>query len=182
MTITLNITADTASDFFEQLAGLNSGFTGIGTMAFQPGVQEGPIMPELVKEPTRRVRSTTAKEAVAVEVTAIAQPKVAVEVPAEQEVGKPSAANAAETTETTAAATPAITTATTTTSIAPAAANTAILDFDKDVAPIVMGYVKTKTKAWVIAVLNEFGVERASELPSTQWPELINALNDKAGE
>ncbi|MDE2103916.1 MAG: hypothetical protein KGL39_42160 [Patescibacteria group bacterium] len=54
------------------------------------------------------------------------------------------------------------------------------LDFDKDVAPIVLKYVREKGKPWVVDVLAQFGVKRASELEQAQWPELLAALNDAA--
>lgn len=54
------------------------------------------------------------------------------------------------------------------------------LDFDKDVAPLVLGYVKSHGKPWVIEVLEQFGVTRASELPAERLGELVAALNDKA--
>lgn len=197
MTITLNITADTASDFFKQLAGLNNGFTGVGTIAFQPEVLDGPIMPELAKEPIRRTRQAKAAEPEVAVATPIVQPEVAVEAPVEQEVGKPSAGTATGTDGTTAnqnsapasaeaPAKAAVELAPLATEKAPAGASPPlssgkVLDFDKDVAPIVLDYVKSHTKAWVVAVLNEFGVGRASEMEAAQWPELINALNDKAG-
>lgn len=55
----------------------------------------------------------------------------------------------------------------------------AVLDFDKDVAPLVLGYVKSHGKPWVMAVLSEFGVARASELAPERFGELVAALNDK---
>lgn len=54
----------------------------------------------------------------------------------------------------------------------------AVLDFDRDVAPVVLGYVRSKGKPWVMAILNQFGVERASELAPEQYGELVDALND----
>lgn len=54
------------------------------------------------------------------------------------------------------------------------------LDFDKDVAPVVLGAVKVKGKPWVQEVLSQFGVERASQVPVEQLPELIAALADGA--
>lgn len=54
------------------------------------------------------------------------------------------------------------------------------LDFDKDVAPLVLGYVKSHGKPWVFEVLEQFGVTRASALPAERLGELVAALNDKA--
>ena len=52
------------------------------------------------------------------------------------------------------------------------------LNFDTDVAPIVLQVVKDKGKAVVQAILEEFGVERASQLDPARWPELIAQLKD----
>jgi hypothetical protein len=56
----------------------------------------------------------------------------------------------------------------------------AALDFDKDVAPLVLSYVKSHGKAWVIEVLDQFGVARASEIEADRLGELVDMLNDKA--
>ena len=53
------------------------------------------------------------------------------------------------------------------------------LDFDKDVAPVVLNAVKVHTKEWVQEVLSQFGVARASQVPDEQLQELVDAL--KAG-
>jgi len=52
------------------------------------------------------------------------------------------------------------------------------LNFDTDVAPIVLQVVKDKGKPVVQAILEEFGVERASQLDPARWPELIAQLKD----
>ncbi len=54
----------------------------------------------------------------------------------------------------------------------------AALDFDKDVAPTVLKLVRERGKPWVSAVLEQFGIQRASELPAERWGELLTALND----
>ena len=51
-------------------------------------------------------------------------------------------------------------------------------DFDKDVAPTVLRLVKERGKPWVLGILNQFGVERASELPADRWAELVQTLED----
>lgn len=60
----------------------------------------------------------------------------------------------------------------TTTSTASAA-----LDFDKDVAPVVIKVVGAKGKPFVTEILGQFGAGRASEVPEGQWGELLEALN-----
>lgn len=50
------------------------------------------------------------------------------------------------------------------------------LDFDKDVAPRVLDLVARKGREAMVAVLDEFGAARASEVPTEQWPELVAKL------
>ena len=50
------------------------------------------------------------------------------------------------------------------------------LDFDKHVGPVVVEAVTTHGREAVVAVLNQFGAERASEVPEGQWAELVEAL------
>ena len=47
------------------------------------------------------------------------------------------------------------------------------LDFEKDVAPLVLKAVAVKGKPWVQEVLAQFGVERASQVPDERLPELV---------
>jgi hypothetical protein len=54
---------------------------------------------------------------------------------------------------------------------------TASLDFDKDVAPVVLNAVKVHTKEWVQEVLSQFGFARASQVPDEQLPELVAVLS-----
>lgn len=67
----------------------------------------------------------------------------------------------------------------TTSSTAPPSEDTpATLDWDKDVAPKVIGFVKAHGREFVAGVLDQFGVDRASQLPEDRWPELLTALAD----
>lgn len=50
------------------------------------------------------------------------------------------------------------------------------LDFDKHVGPVVVEAVTTHGREPVVAILNQFGAERASEVPEGQWAELVEAL------
>jgi len=63
-------------------------------------------------------------------------------------------------------------------SVAIATSHTDPLNFDTDVAPIVLMVVKDKGKPLVQAILAEFGVERASTLDPALWPELIAKLQE----
>jgi hypothetical protein len=52
------------------------------------------------------------------------------------------------------------------------------LNFDTDVAPIVLQVVKEKGKPVAQSILEEFGVARASQLDPARWPELVAQLKD----
>lgn len=85
------------------------------------------------------------------------------------------ASSAEKTTGATAAASGAATSDGTSTSTVPADAEP--LDFDKDVAPVVLGAVRDHGKPWVQEVLSQFGFERASQVPEEQLPELVATLS-----
>lgn len=64
-------------------------------------------------------------------------------------------------------------------SITPApAASASELDFDTDIAPLVLQVVKDKGKPVAQEILSQFGVEKASNLDPARWPELVAALQD----
>lgn len=50
------------------------------------------------------------------------------------------------------------------------------LDFEKDVAPVVIDAVSRVGREGVSSTLAEFGVERASEVDPSQYAELVKAL------
>ena len=54
----------------------------------------------------------------------------------------------------------------------------AALNFDIDVAPYVLQVVKEKGKPVAQEILSQFGVEKASLLDPTLWPELVQQLKD----
>lgn len=60
----------------------------------------------------------------------------------------------------------------------PTASTSDTLNFDTDVAPIVLQVVKEKGKPVVQEILEQFGVERASLLDPARWPELVDQLKD----
>lgn len=53
------------------------------------------------------------------------------------------------------------------------------LNFDTDVAPIVLQVVKEKGKPVAQEILSQFGVEKASLLDPAQWPELVSLLKEQ---
>ena len=50
------------------------------------------------------------------------------------------------------------------------------LNFNDHVAPVVVAYLEKHGKPAVLQVLSAFNVERASEVPPGQWPQLIAAI------
>jgi len=56
------------------------------------------------------------------------------------------------------------------------AASASELDFELDVAPVVLRAVSSKGKAFAQDILSEFGCARASQLAVDLWPELIARL------
>jgi cell pole-organizing protein PopZ len=60
--------------------------------------------------------------------------------------------------------------------VAEPVAEPAALDFDTDVAPHVLELVKAKGKPAAQEILSQFGVEKASLLDPTRWPELVATL------
>lgn len=73
---------------------------------------------------------------------------------------------------------PAETSPTTSSTEPPSEGTPSNLDWDKDVAPKVIGFVKAHGREFVAGVLEQFGVDRASQLPEDRWPELLTALGD----
>lgn len=59
---------------------------------------------------------------------------------------------------------------------APAASASEPLNFELDVAPVVLRAVAAKGKPFVQDVLSEFGGARASDLDEALWPELVARL------
>ena len=55
----------------------------------------------------------------------------------------------------------------------------ATLDFENDVAPVVIDAVGKLGKEAVSEVLSQFGAARASEVDPAQWGELVDALKAK---
>lgn len=60
---------------------------------------------------------------------------------------------------------------------APAPSASEPLDFDKDVAPVVLAAVRDHGKPWVQEILSQFGFERASQVPDEQHAELVAVLS-----
>ena len=176
--IELKITDDSAVGFFKQLAEVAAGFTFSlsAPVAEEP---HDPVMPEVAEVQTdkpKRIRRTA--EQIAADNAKAAEPEAA--EPGAGESHGINGSSPADTTGSTSSEQP-----TAQSSVLPTAdtpSTDAPLDFDKDVAPVVLGYVRSQGKPWVVAILNQFGVGRASEMAPEQLPELIAALHDAAAE
>ncbi len=53
------------------------------------------------------------------------------------------------------------------------------LDFDKDVAPVVLDAVAKIGKQETLDLISQFGAARASEVNPAQWPELVELLKGR---
>lgn len=51
-----------------------------------------------------------------------------------------------------------------------------VLDFEKDVTPVVLAGVKQRGKPWIQDILAQFGVERASQVPDELLAELVSII------
>lgn len=155
MSINLQITADSPDELFTTLrglvAGLSTGASPVAIVAAQPAPS-----PEPKAAPAKVTRTRAAKEPEA----------PAAEIPtadAEEPTPEPETPASEVVIEQTRIETP---------------EGTGALDFDEDVAPHVLNAVQTKGKAWVMDLLGEFGVGKASELDADRWPELVERLKD----
>jgi hypothetical protein len=62
------------------------------------------------------------------------------------------------------------------------AAKAPTYDFNTDISPLVLRVAAEKGRPAIAELLSQFGVERASNVPSEQFGELLNALKDVLGE
>lgn len=159
MSYKIEINADSLSELGGKLLALASQFHAqpVGAPAIDP------VMPEVreAEDKPKRARKAKAEEP-------------------QEDVGN-AAQSAEPTMEPTAAETAETTTDGTTTSDAPADAEPAApqLDFENDVAPVVIDAVGKIGKEAVSEVLSQFGATRASEVDPAQWGELVDALKAK---
>ena len=159
MSYKIEITADTITELTGKLLALAA--------ATQPG---DPVMPE-VKEAAKpkRTRGSAATEAAAKDTEDKANRPEAEVGHGEPATSSVDAGNSAEqSSEATPSDEP-----TTSSEAAPEA-----LDFDKDVAPVVLEAVKQRGKDWVSEILSQFGVARASQVPDEQMGELVSTLKE----
>ncbi len=177
MSYKIEITADTITELTGKLLALAA--------ATQPG---DPVMPE-VKEaakPSRKAKGNAADapsastavgtgSSTTTEAAAEAAEPATSSVDAGNQTTGPASETSTPTSDTSAPSSEATPSeeATTTTEAAPEA-----LDFDKDVAPVVLEAVKQRGKDWVSEILSQFGVARASQVPDEQMAELVATLKD----
>jgi hypothetical protein len=62
------------------------------------------------------------------------------------------------------------------------AAKAPTYDFNTDISPLVLRVAAEKGRPAIAELLSQFGVERASNVPTEQFGELLNALKDVLGE
>jgi hypothetical protein len=62
------------------------------------------------------------------------------------------------------------------------AAKAPTYDFNTDISPLVLRVASEKGRPAIAELLSQFGVERASSVPTEQFGELLNALKDALGE
>lgn len=154
MSINLQITADSPDELFTTLRGLVAGLS-TGTAPAAIAATQVIDSPEPKAAPAKATRTRAAKEP---EAPAAKVVGAAVELTPEPEVPASEVVIEQPRIET--------------------PEGTGELDFDEDVAPHVLNAVQTKGKAWVMELLGEFGVGKASELDSARWPELVERLKD----
>jgi hypothetical protein len=176
--IEIKVTGDNAGEVLNHLAQLTNGLlagaaqSAIAAANVQPAPAHDPVMPEVAEaqseadkpKRTRRTREQIAADEAAAKA---AEGNDATGAPDVQEHTDSSSDQSAIST-------------TQTESPQPNASDDApaLLDFDKDVAPKVLSLVKSRGKPWVVDILAQFGVERASELPPERFGELLTALED----
>lgn len=161
--IELRINTETAAEMMSEITTLAAALKIAS--GWQAVVQHDPVMPELrqeVAEEPKPKRTRRTAEQIAADNAKEAEARQVAEEPADPEPPVPTAEEESRPEQT------------------PTPASDAVLDFDRDVAPVVLGYVRSKGKPWVVDILNQFGVERASELAPEQYGELVAALNDAA--
>ena len=167
MSYKIEITADSISELTGKLLALAA--------ATQPSLSD-PVMAEVKdaakpkKAPKGKAEETSANTAAGIGSSTVAETAAQ---SAEDTSNASDTGNVAEDTTTGSEA------SSDTTSDKAPPSDAAPLDFDKDVAPIVLEAVKVRTKAWVQDVLAQFGVERASQVADAQMHELVALL--KAG-
>ena len=156
MSIKIEVTGDSIGEVADKLLAIGASLRGTGT---------SPIMPEVAEaakgEPKKR--TTKAKDPETDRTSDAASE-------ATQPAGDSDAPSAAGTEPASSGS------STSSTAEKAASPSDAPLDFDKDVAPIVTNAVAKKGKEWVVGVIGQFGAKRASEVPETQWQELIDTL------
>lgn len=152
MSIKIEVTGGSIGEVADKLLAIGHSLQGAA-------VTFNPVMPEIEAAEKPKATRKTKK----------AEPEVG-QATAEEPVGNEPASNAVDPSPTSNSEPDTPTAETATSPSEPA------LDFDKDVGPVVVEAVTTHGREAVVAVLNQFGAERASEVPESQWAELVEAL------
>ena len=165
--IKIEVTGSSIVEVADKLLAIGSNLKGSaiieGARAAVSAMQAvNPVMPEVAEAADKGVALFSAP-----------QPTAEVEVAEQAPVDPtpaPKSAPAVETTE----SQPTTQEPSSTRAPAPSASET--LNFETDVAPLVLQVVKEKGKPVAVEILSQFGVEKASLLDPAQWPELVELL------
>lgn len=174
--ITINVTGETAEEVLAQIRGLVLSSTDARATASA----EANRVDDAAREAMQAAR-TSAVEAARTTEDMEAKPKAARKQKIFAEEGKSASEDTQLAGEKSEASTDGTDTSGETISTSSTAASDASpseLNFDTDVAPVVLRVVQSKGKPAVEAVLEQFGVARASQLESSRWQELIDKLEE----
>ena len=164
MSIKIEVTGGSIGEVADKLLAIGHSLQGAA-------VTFNPVMPEIEAAEKPKATRKTKKAEPEVEQAAAGEPATAaaetVSSPSDTATAQPEANESSEISKSTDASTAS------SASVEPAAP---ALDFDKHVGPVVVEAVTTHGREAVVAVLNQFGAERASEVPEGQWAELVEAL------
>lgn len=162
--IKIEVTGGSIPEVADKLLAIGRSLMGVsspqtGTGAVVTVTPTDPVMPEVAEAaaPKRTRRKATDP------------------VPSGNETAADTATGTGSTTETEVAAPPVEETPTEATPASPAEPE---IDFTNHVMPAVLRAVEQHGREAVEAVLTEFGVGRASQLPEAQWGELITRIED----
>lgn len=171
----IEITADTLVELSGKVLSLAAQLNATAATFVAPA---DPVMPEVKPKRTRKGNDAAAETATGTTSSTTTEDDApqaretqteAADVSAPADTGNPTPQPSPE-------ATPSVET-TTASEAAPEQAKA--LDFDADVAPVVLAVVAKLGKPVVSEVLEQFGASRASEVDEARWGELVAALKDR---
>lgn len=165
MTIRIEVTGDSLPEVADKLLALAGQFGAVRSCGYDhtPNAETAAAMREL--EDARAEKPKTTRK------TKKAEPETE-----QEDAGNPSASADTEASSSPASSQDSGDEKSDSGQTAPADASPSELDFDKEVAPVVIDAVQRLGKPAVSALLSEFGVERASEVDPSLYGELVERL------